>query len=68
MWNGVPMALALDLFQITGFGQGIFEKPFYEAVDALNRDIGAPIRWGGSFVSLRDLDHFELILKKPDLP
>lgn len=59
--NGLPCALALDLFQIDEDGNGRFSRQFYSLLNDQNRADRAPIRWGGDFKSLKDYDHFELI-------
>jgi hypothetical protein len=55
-----PCARALDLFQIDEDGVARFSPPFYAKLAAQCLDDRDPIRWGGTFKSLGDKDHFEL--------
>lgn len=57
--NGTPCSKALDLFQLVD-GVAKFETAWYEM---LNEEIitqQLPITWGGTFKTLRDLDHFQI--------
>lgn len=58
--TGKPMARALDLFQIQAGGHAIWSPSFFAAINAMNEDEALPIKWGGSFKTLGDFDHYEI--------
>ena len=57
--NGEPYSLALDLFQLRN-GVAAYRPRYFAAINDFNARNGYPIRWGGSFRSIRDCVHFEL--------
>lgn len=57
---GKPRAEALDLFQLTEERIAQFPYKFYERIALLSKDRKDPIRWGGTFKTLGDSNHFEL--------
>jgi len=60
--NGYPYSLALDLFQMDEHMRTKYDHNFYEQLYNEALEAGFSIRWGGSFKSLQDSDHFELII------
>ena len=56
-----PYAHALDLFEIDDTYQAKFNPKFYFDVNELVRFHNDPIKWGGTFKTLSDKDHFELV-------
>ncbi len=61
MLDGIPCSLALDIFTIDDKNIAHFSRDFYERVATETENEGYPIRWGGTFAHLKDLDHFELV-------
>lgn len=59
--NKKPCSLALDLFQLTPKGVAKFDPVFYYKVYQMSQGSTAVIRWGGTWKSLGDRDHFELM-------
>lgn len=62
--NKMP-ALALDLFEIDGAGEGVWNPKFFEAVNQYNKDKDIPLKWGGYFRLLGDAGHFEVVIECP---
>jgi hypothetical protein len=58
--DGKPEARALDLFQIDSQGKAKFDPIWYARIADEAEKTSAPIRWGGTFKTLGDYDHFEL--------
>ena len=58
--NLTPCSKALDIFQIIDH-RAIFDGDWCQEVNDLTKQNGYKIRWGGSFQSIPDLDHFELV-------
>lgn len=58
--EGTPCSLALDVFQLVD-GEAVFDSKFYACLNDLNQSLNCPILWGGTFKSIIDRDHFELI-------
>lgn len=58
--NHMP-SLALDLFQIDEDGKALWSPKFFFEVDEVTQRSGSPIRWGGTFRTIGDKDHFELV-------
>jgi hypothetical protein len=59
--TGAPESRALDLFQIDEDGVARFSAAFMTKLNEENEAEGLPIRWGGSFKTLKDRVHFELL-------
>lgn len=61
--QGKPAARALDLFQLSPDGLSArFPKAWYAEIYATSvLDSGAKIRWGGTFKTFGDANHFELV-------
>jgi hypothetical protein len=59
--GGNPCSEALDVFQINGVGQAIFDPIFCARLNAASKKLGFDLRWGGEFKTLGDSGHFELI-------
>lgn len=57
----LPCAKALDLFNLSAEGVATFPWPFYKKIADLCAQQKDPIRWGGTFKTLGDANHFELI-------
>lgn len=64
MENGVGCSLALDLFLIDEDGSDRWPEPFYKKLNDENQQAHEPIRWGGTFTTISDTDHYELIMEK----
>lgn len=60
MVDGKPCSKALDLFQLTEEGIAKFDPGFYNRIAQSCADHKDSIRWGGTFKSIHDTDHFEL--------
>ena len=60
MENGKPCSLALDVFQIQN-GRVVFCPSFYFKLNELSQKMGYSIIWGGSFSTLKDNDHYEIV-------
>jgi hypothetical protein len=58
--SGQPCSLALDVFILDDQGQAHFNPDFYEELNQASLDAGYALRWGGSFVTLKDFDHWEI--------
>jgi hypothetical protein len=58
--DGRPCSLALDVFLINEDGEARFPPLFYAKLNEENERDREPIRWGGTFKTLRDANHFEL--------
>jgi hypothetical protein len=60
--NGKPQSKAVDLFWLSSDGkQALFPLDWYKEIFATAVDYSAiPIRWGGTFKTLGDSNHFEL--------
>jgi hypothetical protein len=58
--NKLP-AEAIDVFQIRPDGRAAFDPIFCATLNAVSIKRGYKLRWGGSFKSLGDSGHFELI-------
>lgn len=58
--DGIPCAMALDLFQIIA-GHAVFDLSWYKEVSQIAA-VDAPFTlfWGSKFKSIGDYDHFEL--------
>jgi len=61
MQDGHPCSLALDLFILTPEGKADFDHEFYDKLYQEVLKTGFMIRWGGTFKTLRDSPHWELI-------
>lgn len=57
-----PEAHAIDLFELNGEGLATWRWKYFEAISHL---MTSNMRWGGTFKTLGDADHFELSLGKP---
>ncbi len=57
---GKPCARAIDLFQLTKEKKAAFPVKYYFQIAELLKKQQMPIRWGGTFKSISDFDHFEL--------
>lgn len=57
--DGVPCAMALDLFQIEEDGIATFSPIFYLKLADQIAQSGEPIFWGGRWTHLGDRDHFQ---------
>lgn len=53
-------AMALDIFQINDAGQAIWDPIFLCKVNQETLSLGYNLKWGGSWPSLGDRDHWEL--------
>ena len=60
MINGLPCSLALDVFTLDDQGDANFNADFYEQLNEDTLEASYPIVWGGSWITFKDLDHFEL--------
>lgn len=57
--NKTP-AMALDIFQIDDSGKPKWDPIFNTKVNYESLNLGYQLRWGGTFKSLGDYDHFQL--------
>lgn len=55
-----PAARALDLFNLSTEGIATFPMPFYKKIADACAERKDPIRWGGTFKTLGDGNHFEM--------
>lgn len=62
--NKIP-ARAIDLFQINSAGVAFWAPLFFAALSASNKLDYPQIVWGGTFKTLGDGDHFELLSDVP---
>lgn len=58
--DGNPCSLALDVFLINEDGEARFPPLFYAKLNEENQAAREPIRWGGTFKTLGDFNHFEM--------
>ena len=58
--NFQPKSRAVDLFEIDNSYKALFRQAFYEGVNTLNLQNSQPVKWGGSWPTLGDRDHFQL--------
>lgn len=58
--NGLPCALALDVFQLK-IGKAIFSTDFLAELWQWTVAMGYSMKWGGNFKRLVDCVHFELL-------
>jgi hypothetical protein len=56
-----PCAKALDLFNLSEDGIATFPPPFYAKIWQRCCENKDPIKWGGTFKTLGDADHFQLV-------
>lgn len=59
--NFNPKSEALDIFELLSDGKASFELPFYEKIAEETKEWGFPIRWGGTFKTIKDYNHFEVV-------
>lgn len=59
-------ALALDLFQLNEDGVAVWSPKFFAQVALLNKGEYPNLVWGGTFKTLGDGDHFELLINPDD--
>jgi hypothetical protein len=60
MVNGAPSALALDVFCLLPNGTASFDTTFYSELADKTDAANYAVSWGGSFLTLKDCDHFEV--------
>ena len=60
MKDGLPLALALDLFQINSDNRAVFSPKFYYDVNSFCEKNNLPLEWSGTWKTFRELDHFQL--------
>jgi hypothetical protein len=60
MENGAPMSKALDLFKINEAGAAQWPVDWFHEIYTETEKESHPIKWGGTFRSIKDYDHFEL--------
>jgi len=59
--NGKPYSLALDVFTLDDSGAAHFNPDFYEELNEITQQEGVyKVTWGGSWVTFKDMDHFEI--------
>lgn len=52
---------ALDLFELGEDGKAYFHSDWYQKINEETLNAALPIRWGGTFKTFKDMDHFEMV-------